>query len=692
MAAHLDFDFGGIPGLAASMPALPEQPQLQASSSSAKQPIPLACVACRSKHLKCSGGEPCSRCATDGSECSYIKSRRGYKGPRKRTAGDQMGRPSPREPRPDQPACTAGLAATAGISASPPEQQHEQSPSFPALEVLTGSDQSPSSDQFNSFAFQSADGMAVGAQSQVTMAPKLVGHLLGDCSSLSNMVCGAFFTFFAPAHPFLMPRSYLLDFLCNGGTKRQPHLEMAIQFIGSCYVPQASPQLLEEALRHTLFQQGLPRDSFMVQALLLYAIGLKANDRSIMADEMLSKAIEIALAIGMNDRDFAIRNGCGNRVLEESWRRTWWELYIADGFFAGVSQRTNFRLRDVQTDVPLPCEEDEYGSGYIPLSKTLEEYDDSAFAEDDVEYSSFAYRIDSVRNLGRVLAVSSEDVLDFRAIECADSHLVNWSLHLPNSKREPISHDGQLDHMIFQAHMITDASTILLHKPRSTLDEYRSADEIRTCVKQCAPLVSTQSRETHTAKCTEAARRLSQLVRVMHPILPLTKLTPFFTCAIVMASVVHLSAWSLVPPNGGSSGTAGGICGSGSGSNSNNNNNGGAALLQDCSSFSSSADAVAAGVVSGPDADAVLKELIRLSMGALKQLAAQWPLAKTAAGQVRGVAGELFRAKREVRRLWNEVAAEDILRMIEDAASESGGSGSGASGGAFAEVGGCGAA
>lgn len=215
--------------------------------------------------------------------------------------------------------------------------------------------------------------------------------------------------------------------------------------------------------------------------------------------------------------------------------------------------------------------------------------------------------------------------------------------------------------------------------------------------------MSTQARETHTAKCTEAARRLSQLVRLMHPILPLTKLTPFFTCAVVMASVVHLSAWSLVPPNGGSSSgnDGGGICGSGTGSNSNNNNNnnnGGAAaaaaLLQDCSSFSSSAaaDAVAAGVVSGPDADAVLKELIRLSMGALKQLAAQWPLAKTAAGQVRGVAGELFRAKREVRRLWNEVAAEDILRMIEDAASESGGSGSGASGGAFAEVGGCGAA
>ncbi|KKY25919.1 putative c6 zinc finger domain containing protein [Diplodia seriata] len=371
----------------------------------------------------------------------------------------------------------------------------------------------------------------------------------------------------------------------------------------------------------------------MVQALLLYAIGLKANDRGSMADDMLSKAIDIALAIGMNDREFAIRNGCGNRLLEESWRRTWWELYVADGFFAGVSQRTNFRLRDVPTDVPLPCEEVEYASGYVPLSRTLEEYDDSAFAEDEVEYSSFAYRIDSVRNLGKVLAVTSEDVLDFRAIETADSCLVNWMLHLPDSKKEAISRDGQLDHMVFQAHMITDASTILLHKPRSTLDDYRSADEIRTCVKQCAPLVSTQARETHTAKCAEAARRLSHLVRLpIQP--PLTRLTPFFTCAVVMASVVHLCAWSLVPPNYGGTGT-------GTGSSENNSCAGG--LLQDCSS-----EATAAAVVGmGPDGDAVLKELIRLSMGALKTLAAQWPLAKTAAGQVKGVAGELFRAKRE---------------------------------------------
>jgi hypothetical protein len=45
--------------------------------------VPAACVACRTKHLKCDGTRPCSRCNTHGIECSYVRSRRGYKGPRR---------------------------------------------------------------------------------------------------------------------------------------------------------------------------------------------------------------------------------------------------------------------------------------------------------------------------------------------------------------------------------------------------------------------------------------------------------------------------------------------------------------------------------------------------------------------------------------------------------------------------------
>ena len=38
-----------------------------------------------------------------------------------------------------------------------------------------------------------------------------------------------------------------------------------------------------------------------------------------------------------------------------------------------------------------------------------------------------------------------------------DARLVAWRLHLPDSKKDFINAEGQLDEMIFQAHMITEA-------------------------------------------------------------------------------------------------------------------------------------------------------------------------------------------------------------------------------------------
>lgn len=55
--------------------------------------IPLACTTCRGRHLKCDGQKPCSRCAADGVDCTYVKSRRGYKGPRKMKPVDTVDAP-----------------------------------------------------------------------------------------------------------------------------------------------------------------------------------------------------------------------------------------------------------------------------------------------------------------------------------------------------------------------------------------------------------------------------------------------------------------------------------------------------------------------------------------------------------------------------------------------------------------------
>jgi hypothetical protein len=56
--------------------------------------VPAACIACRTKHLKCDGKMPCSRCATNhlsSVSCTYVRSRRGYKGPRRNTKQNMDG-------------------------------------------------------------------------------------------------------------------------------------------------------------------------------------------------------------------------------------------------------------------------------------------------------------------------------------------------------------------------------------------------------------------------------------------------------------------------------------------------------------------------------------------------------------------------------------------------------------------------
>lgn len=48
-------------------------------------PVALACTECRSRHLKCDAGMPvCSRCLADKRDCRYVKSRRGWKGTRRK--------------------------------------------------------------------------------------------------------------------------------------------------------------------------------------------------------------------------------------------------------------------------------------------------------------------------------------------------------------------------------------------------------------------------------------------------------------------------------------------------------------------------------------------------------------------------------------------------------------------------------
>ena len=43
----------------------------------------------------------------------------------------------------------------------------------------------------------------------------------------------------------------------------------------------------------------------------------------------------MALCLGMNQYGFAAENGRNDTILEESWRRTWWQIYATDAHIAG---------------------------------------------------------------------------------------------------------------------------------------------------------------------------------------------------------------------------------------------------------------------------------------------------------------------------------------------------------------------
>jgi hypothetical protein len=158
----------------------------------------------------------------------------------------------------------------------------------------------------------------------------------------------------------------------------------------------------------------------------------------------------------------------------------------------------------------------------------------------------------------------------------------------------------------------------MLHRPRSDLNA-EDTEKVSTCVGAGQkPLPGSQGgeKDVHTAKAMQAAKDISALITLP---CPLVKHTPFFSCAVTMASIVFLSYWSFIATEAG---------------------------------------------------DAFIKENIRLNIGVLKTLTDDvgWPIARTVLGQVKGVAQELFQSRKALNNAysWNAVTREEILQELMD--------------------------
>ncbi|KKF97096.1 hypothetical protein CFO_g545 [Ceratocystis platani] len=271
-------------------------------------------------------------------------------------------------------------------------------------------------------------------------------------SLISDRCLDSFYHHFFAAHPFVLPKTHLLRIAKDGQIN---HLLAAIRYIGSLFinVGTAGAIFYDEAFE-MCYSSATPKDGFLVQAMVLLILGLDGNCQRQQSRKMLLDVEKIALDINLHTRPFATMYGRGIPVLEESWRRTWWDLYVIDGMFAGVHRETNFALYDVPADVALPCEEDKYINETIPTPMYLQDLEDADFSGEDREFSSFAYRIASGRILGKMMRTPEFFGPDDENIDRIETLLTNWRLHLPPSKQSSLNKDLELDEMMFQATMM----------------------------------------------------------------------------------------------------------------------------------------------------------------------------------------------------------------------------------------------
>ncbi|KXS94093.1 hypothetical protein AC578_10525 [Pseudocercospora eumusae] len=293
------------------------------------------------------------------------------------------------------------------------------------------------------------------------------------------------------------------------------------------------------AVVNLMADAGSERSPEMVQALVIYAIAVHARYEPGEAMTAITKAADIAIGLGMNRAEFAEAHGFNDPVLEESMRRTWWELYVADGYLASLHRHTTFRSNSVPSTAYLPCEESLYSNGLVVSEHaTLDQFDSRHFADEERQFSSFCYRIDAIRIMARVMAVSTENETHADAIQAIDNAIAAWRFNLPNEKAGIVDHTGEVDQMMFQALLYIQSASIFLHFPRSELPiSMPAAAEIQCAQRHMAQVSPTSTQ--HAAKALAASKDLANLAS-----LPMDKYSPFFICGLVFACVVQLSACS----------------------------------------------------------------------------------------------------------------------------------------------------
>lgn len=461
----------------------------------AARPSAIACLECRQKHLKCDAKYPtCTRCTNQVLRCSYGTSKRGRK--------------------------RAAILSSSGFTTSPRPPSY--SPSDEGNLVL---------DVLHRGHNPVQSGLGQDMVDTISQQPEERDLLA------SRPFTKAYFTFFHPAHPMLPPLSTHVALPSVVASL----ILSIIDFVGSHYVVGCQGVCDQNPLVEKLFTSW--SDSYVtVQAALLMTILLHFHNRQHDAVALLDRTTELAIQLGMHLAHYAPSQAQGSLILEESIRRTWWELYIVDTMLSAIHKRSSVRTHTVKATAWLPIEDSDFASGKPSAQLTLEQSIKRCFGFDDVYPSSFALRIEAASILGRGVALDSAHTFtnsDSDFVE-VDALLTSWSHHLPHSKREILDHSGTIDEALFAAHMMIHTARIFMHLPRSNLQAAHSQQRHVECALKVPPAMSTTSPHTHAVVVIAAANELGRLASL--PSTVVARHTPFWICSLVLGAVAHLSA------------------------------------------------------------------------------------------------------------------------------------------------------
>ena len=302
----------------------------------------LACLPCRSRHLKCDASQPqCNRCLEVARQCQYAPSRRG---------GLDRAALAERRRR---------LALTGSTNA--PDATRIPTPQATAVDAP---EQEPASRIFElpdlPVDFATLERSSIDNERPASASPSTLGIHAEDIET--DPLVTSYYRHFHKFHPFLLPRKALMRIHNHEARQFElAPLTAVMRLIGHVYASQEfSPKLKDHAEACIL---GTSQTSpVLVQCRLLYCIVLFWHNFKAEANRELRAAVKLAVDLKMFCQEFASDHGAGDPVLMECWRRTWWMLYIVDAYYTGTLGTMNLAVDDIDATVDLPCEEQEYDS------------------------------------------------------------------------------------------------------------------------------------------------------------------------------------------------------------------------------------------------------------------------------------------------------------------------------------------